>query len=481
MADQGNRAGRGGRAAAAAANQDANDQAAAQQAAINQATAIQQLVANAIAAQAAQIPPAQVQQAPVQVAPVFALFPGAAMPNYLDYSTSEARKIFKNATEAIDDPFDMKSEDLQQFLDEVKQRSKRYNWDDVLSVPDTNGVNRDLTTAYGLLTLQDCRTHATTYVAAQTRQAQNSVMLEQFIRASLSKTAKNIIIQSQEQYTINGTASGACLLKFVIGKSMVDTQATIHVLRLAITKLPDKMNELNSDIRSFNNYVLQVKNALLARGEVVGELLTHLFEAYATASDPDFSSYMRLERTAFGTGKQQYTVEELMSAALTTYDLRKQSGQWVSPGGNKFTEEKFVALQAQVNKFTSRNNQKEHDSKKKNNGTQGSNTSAQNTSGAQDSGKASRDKEFAWKKKPPKEGESSTKKGKDKNGVERDYHWCPKHKAWTLHSANECFKGKQGRKSKSNNETPTLVANSATATNVTQGEYEDNSSQSSQE
>ena len=40
---------------------------------------------------------------------------------------------------------------------------------------------------------------------------------------------------------------------------------------------------------------------------------------------------------------------------------------------------------------------------------------------------------FAWKDVAPKKDDPKTK------GVNRKtYHWCPKHKAWTLHKPEEC-------------------------------------------
>lgn len=46
----------------------------------------------------------------------------------------------------------------------------------------------------------------------------------------------------------------------------------------------------------------------------------------------------------------------------------------------------------------------------------------------------SKDK-WAWKEVPPKEGEGKTK---TVNG--KEYHWCPNHEAWTLHTPKECKK-----------------------------------------
>ncbi len=45
-------------------------------------------------------------------------------------------------------------------------------------------------------------------------------------------------------------------------------------------------------------------------------------------------------------------------------------------------------------------------------------------------------KKWAWKDKAPKKGDPKTKKVKSKT-----YHWCHKHKAWTLHALADCCKG----------------------------------------
>jgi hypothetical protein len=66
----------------------------------------------------------------------------------------------------------------------------------------------------------------------------------------LSHDAKNIIMANSETYTIAGQPSGACFLKMIIGKSMVDTIATVNVLQNSIANLQSKMKELKGDVKS---------------------------------------------------------------------------------------------------------------------------------------------------------------------------------------------------------------------------------------
>jgi hypothetical protein len=56
-----------------------------------------------------------------------------------------------------------------------------------------------------------------------------------------------------------------------------------------------------------------------------------------------------------------------------------------------------------------------------------------------------REQKYKWKQIPPKDGESTTKKVLV-DGVRKKYYWCVHHKAWTLHSPQECMKSEQNRK-----------------------------------
>jgi hypothetical protein len=56
-----------------------------------------------------------------------------------------------------------------------------------------------------------------------------------------------------------------------------------------------------------------------------------------------------------------------------------------------------------------------------------------------------REQRYKWKQIPPKDGESTTKKVLV-DGVRKKYYWCVHHKAWTLHSPQECRKSEQNRK-----------------------------------
>jgi hypothetical protein len=384
------------------------DQAAVIQALIDAATAAT-AAANAAAAAAAAVTaavqaPAQ-QLPPILPNPVpFALNPGAAMNNVLDFTKSQDMKYYSKATTGLSTKFDLNSEGLNSFLERLSDQANLYDWSNVLIIPDGNVIPRNLIREYGLLTMENCRDHAATYVRDHTLQAQNSLMLHTCIINSLTEEASKIMLSDTHDFTVLALRSGPCLLKALIRRSSVDTAGTAMTLRRAIGNLSGKMIELQSDIRAFNLYVTGLKNALLARGHVVeDELLLNLFDAYSVVSDQDFVRYIQHKQDNFDDGAL-VTVDQLMTSALTKYDTRVEKKAWNSLDNQG---ERIVALEAELAK--AKQNQKTPKLRKDPKGA-----------------------EYAWKKVSPKDG-TTTKTVKGKK-----YHWCTKRKAWTIHTPAQC-------------------------------------------
>ena len=192
--------------------------------------------ANAAAAAAA-VPVPPPPPPPVVPAP-FALLPGFANADVaLDFTKGNDIKLFNRAIEGNSTKFDLQEDNLMVFLEAIKEKSRIYNWSHVIEVPDSTGVNRDVLESYGLVTLTDCQAHAEQYINDQTRQAQNSMMMYLYIVNSLSDPAKIVVFASPDQYTIDGRPSGICLLKVIIGKSTIDTIATIKKTSIALLSL----------------------------------------------------------------------------------------------------------------------------------------------------------------------------------------------------------------------------------------------------
>jgi hypothetical protein len=364
--------------------------------------------ANAAAAAAAAAP----------AAAVIAAWPGGANNNALDYNVAADLKVFNRSIEALPTKFDLKADKLKVFLECVKERALIFDWSAVITIPDTSipPVTHDLIDEYGQVSLADCRASALTYlgVVPNTRNTQNSNMLYQFLSNSLTEDAKNVIQANPEAYTIiiNNVKypSGACLLKVIVGKSTIDTIATINVLRGSLARLDLKMVELGSDVKEFNLYVTQIRNSLIARGQVVPELMMHLFSGYAAASDEAFVLYMSRKSDAYDDG-EIFDPDAIMSSALNKYQVRVEKGLWTA---NK-KDDRIIALEAKIEEMQKKT------------------SDSSNQSGNQNNKKKKKNIDFAWKKVPPKSGE------KTKTVAKKVYYWCGKHEAWTIHTPEECL------------------------------------------
>jgi hypothetical protein len=361
----------------------------------------------------------------------FALWPGMANADPLDFTKPNDLKTFNKAITPLQTEYDLKPENLKVFLECVKERARIYHWHEILQIPDDNAVNRNILSAYGLISLTHCQAHAATYVDLPTKNAQNSIMLYQFLSNTLSKEAKNKIQINAGLYHIgiNEIPSGVCFLKIIIGKSTNDTISTVHVLRHSVSNLENKMLEFKSDISTFNLYAQHLRNSLLARGhDIEDDLLMNLFRAYSVANDEHFVLYIEQRQNAYEDGAVTL-VDELMESALNKYQLRMEKGIWNAMGRK---DEQIMALQAQL------------DSRLK-------------APKGPPSPRKGKDP-YAWKKNKPKSGEAVIKTVDGKK-----YHWCIKHQAWTIHAPENCHL---------NTKNPKITANDPTKEVETQLENE---------
>ena len=118
----------------------------------------------------------------------------------------------------------------------------------MLNIPDDDGKVYKLLEKHGLLSIASCKAHASTYVSLPFRTAQNSVPLFMFLGESLMDDAKNTILNKLSDHTVNGQPSGPCLLKVIIGKSIVEKIATVNALQQSIANLSHKVTDLNSSV-----------------------------------------------------------------------------------------------------------------------------------------------------------------------------------------------------------------------------------------
>jgi len=80
------------------------------------------------------------------------------------------------------------------FLSSLTKRTMVYGWENIINIPVDAAVQGGLTHSilphYGQVTLQQVKDHAATYVNAQTRAAQNNILLYTCLAASISPETK---------------------------------------------------------------------------------------------------------------------------------------------------------------------------------------------------------------------------------------------------------------------------------------------------
>ena len=139
----------------------------------------------------------------------------------------------------------------------------------------------------------------------------------------LSKSAQAIVALQKAEYTLgegdDAIVSGTCLIKIVIQKSHVDTNATTsHIL----TQL-GPIHKIVVDLKSNNVKVTEKVKALVeelaACGESTNHLLDNLFEGNKIASDKSFVAYICKKRDEYNDSTVSMEPDTLMYQASNYY------------------------------------------------------------------------------------------------------------------------------------------------------------------
>jgi hypothetical protein len=350
----------------------------------------------------------------------FALAPALANNGIIDYSTPAGIKLYLAAIKPLQtDLFGCEAHNVKTFLSALEDRSLGYGWDAVLDIPldpmDPLVNTLSLLTQYGRLTLEQVRAHAATYIALPNRAAQDSMQLYTCLSNSISKEAKAKVMIWREDYYVNNLPSGAALLKVLIRESHIDSRATVLHLRSKLSSLDTYIHSIDYDIPKFHGYVKDLLDSLRARGETTQDLLANLFKAYKVVKDREFVAYIRKKEDLYEEGEDINT-DNLMLQASNKYKTMVQQGLWNAPSPES---EKILALEAKLLKLTSKKKE-ESKPKEKEKGKD------------KDKDKKKKGPKPSWKTEEPKD------KSKSKTVDGRTYWWCPNHKAFTMHTPQDC-------------------------------------------
>jgi hypothetical protein len=140
-----------------------------------------------------------------------------------------------------------------------------YTWTSILTVK-----GKRLTQNFTEITMEDVRAHAQIYQDKGTREPQNSEMLIQHLKASITRTVYNKVYLQREKYiilrknTFEQVEDGVCFLK--------------TIAKGDVSKLCEHTRELMYELN--------------AAGETTNNLLANLIEALKEAPDSNFQRWL---------------------------------------------------------------------------------------------------------------------------------------------------------------------------------------------
>jgi hypothetical protein len=130
-----------------------------------------------------------------------------------------------------------------------------------------------------------CTAHATAYMTARHRTAQNAAMLYHFLFSSFTPEARNKVNVDPTLFTVMNIKDGLCFLRIIITKAQLDTIGTIEILRSNLGELPVKLVGLSGNIIDLHQHVNTLTNAVDSYGQSYLELIINLFKAYKQIKD----------------------------------------------------------------------------------------------------------------------------------------------------------------------------------------------------
>jgi len=327
----------------------------------------------------------------------------------IDYASPEGVKLYKTNISKLPVEITAAPEDLVLTLEEIRARVETANWMAIVTIPvgvDAAGatITKNLITKHGMITMEQVRAHALTYVDTETRNAQNAVQMYTCLTESFTKEAKIKIRPDIQLSRVgpNDTPSGPLLLKLFITKSTTDTRSTMAYVRRNLSTLDIAMKKMGNNVEKFNDYVKLQMNDLSARGSYIDDayIVTNLFLAYLSVDDKTFHAYVTKQQDDYNDNVRDFNVQSLMDLALNKYKTLVEAEKWEAPTADT----QIVALTARL---ASLENKKGSTSKKKE--PQGD-PKKKKRKPADEASKCQNDKKWAWKLKAPKGKDPKTKK-----------------------------------------------------------------------
>ena len=385
----------------------------------------------------------------------FALNPSQATGNdLLDFNKKLHKTHYQAATKSLcsdaTERFDLTEDKLHDFLAALKQRAD----DCALSTIDVptdlsdlaGSPTKNLCTSHGEIKLSHLKAFCSSFVGQQTRAAQDDYMLYMALVNSVSVQAFSDLSNLAEEFTINGSKSGALFLWTIVYESEGTASYDPDLIRTQLSQAASKFQQLQQSVKEFNNWVNLKLKQLKATGLDSDEFVRpHLMEAYRTSDDKEFCAYINSIKDTIRDGRESYTPRQIMSMAKKKEDdihLAKQVTSAKGPMSGK--DEQILALQAQVASLQKRFGASGKTTTNKRSSV-GGHSGGKFSGGNKLKGKGIPNNKGHQSKPPPFPSELRTAPAPANPDAPRvidgvQYWWCKLHKKWGKHPTSDCRK-----------------------------------------
>jgi len=212
---------------------------------------------------------------------------------YLDYTATQSIKFYNKGVEKLPgEAFNGKL--LLTWLIQVQEKANMFTWTSILMI---NG--KPLTQNFTKITMEEVRAHAQVYQDRSLREAQNSEMLIQCLKASITRTVYNKIYLQREKYiilrknTMEQVEDGICFLKTTIDNYHSNTRSSTKQIRKQLATVNHYMrNVAKGDVSKLCEHSRELMFELNAADETTNSLLANLIKALKEAPDSNFQRWL---------------------------------------------------------------------------------------------------------------------------------------------------------------------------------------------
>jgi hypothetical protein len=212
---------------------------------------------------------------------------------YLDYTTTQSIKFYnKGVVKLLGESFNGNL--LLTWLIQIQDKANMYTWTSILTVK-----GKLLTQNLTEITMEDVRAHAQVYQDKSSREAQNSEMLIQCLKASITRSVYNKVYLQREKYiilrknTFEQVEDGVCFLNTIIENYHSNTRSSTKQIRKQLATLNQNMRAVaKGDVSKLCEHTRELMYELNAAGETTNDLLANLIEALKEAPDSNFQRWL---------------------------------------------------------------------------------------------------------------------------------------------------------------------------------------------